>query len=161
MIEVWRSVTRDPRYEVSTSGLIRSLHRNRLLKTRPLPSGYQRVSLGRQGLDTYVHVVVLETFIGPRPTKDHQASHLDGNPTNNKLANLAWELPSQNNMRKHAHGTAMVGIKNGMGKKTHCKRGHEFTEKNTRRANGKRICRTCARDHMRRRRALWRKSKTR
>lgn len=34
-------------------------------------------------------------------------------------------------------------------RKTHCKRGHEFTEENTRRINGTRVCRTCDRQlHM-------------
>jgi hypothetical protein len=37
--------------------------------------------------------------------------------------------------------------------KQECKRGHPFTEENTRRANGRRICRVCARDSMRLRRA--------
>lgn len=30
-------------------------------------------------------------------------------------------------------------------RKTHCKRGHEFTEENTRHINGTRVCRTCDR----------------
>jgi hypothetical protein len=40
--------------------------------------------------------------------------------------------------------------------KTHCDHGHEFTPENTRitKPEGKRICRTCAREWMRRRRAV-------
>jgi hypothetical protein len=38
--------------------------------------------------------------------------------------------------------------------KTHCLRGHEYSEANTQRYNGKRYCRTCRREAMRVKRAL-------
>lgn len=147
----WTAIPRDQRYEVSMSGMVRSVKTKRVLRSRLLPSGYHRVSLGA-GDDSYVHHLVLEAFVGPRPCGT-EASHKNGKKHDNRLSNLAWETPSQNNRRKNKHGTALFGERNPMGRKTQCKRGHPFTEGNTRRANGKRICRTCARDHMRRRRA--------
>jgi hypothetical protein len=39
-------------------------------------------------------------------------------------------------------------------RKTHCKRGHEFTEENTVKRNGTRSCRTCKNLFKRERRAL-------
>jgi hypothetical protein len=108
--------------------------------------------------DAYLHTVMLETFVGKRP-EGAQASHKNGNRADNRVDNLAWETPSENNRRKEAHGTAMFGERNVQGRKTHCPAGHRYDEKNTRRANGKRVCRTCARESMRRRRADLRKTK--
>ena len=38
----------------------------------------------------YVHHIVLETFVGPRPTSQHVAAHKDGNELDNRLVNLGW-----------------------------------------------------------------------
>ena len=147
----WRPIPGNPTHEAHKSGLVRNAATHHVLKVRPLPTGYARVSLPNTP-DAYVHDVILQTFVGPRP-EGHQASHKNGKNNDNRLANLAWETPSKNNQRKTRHGTQKFGIDNPMGKKTECLRGHAFTEENTRRANGRRVCRTCARDHMRRRRA--------
>ncbi len=129
-----------------------------MLAFRPLPTGYLRVSLpGRK--DAYVHEVILETFKGPRPP-GCEGSHKNGKNDDNRADNLLWETPSQNNRRKEAHGTAMFGARNVQGRKTHCPNGHAYDDKNTRRANGKRICRLCARDNMRRRRAVAKRRRT-
>jgi hypothetical protein len=39
--------------------------------------------------------VVLETFIGPRPSPDHIPRHKDGNFRNCVAKNLEWSLPQQ------------------------------------------------------------------
>lgn len=144
----WKPYPSDPRYMVSSDGDV--MRNGKVLKPRPLPSGYLRISLGGTK-DQYVHTMVLETFIGPRPN-GHQASHLNGDNTNNFVLNLTWETPKQNNAWKRLHGTNPIGDRNHMGRKTHCKHGHEFTDENTRRHNGKRVCRACARESQRRRR---------
>jgi len=41
--------------------------------------------------------------------------------------------------------------RNGFSNKTHCKRGHEFTEENTYRWRSKRICKQCKKRHNRKR----------
>ena len=149
----WKPVPFAPSYEAHPSGLVRNKASHRIMDERKLPTGYSRVSLSLDGHpDAYLHAVMLETFVGPRPD-GCQVSHKNGDNSDNRLSNLAWETPGQNNQRKTAHGTQMFGKRNPMGKLTHCKRGHPFTLENTRRANGKRICRICARDHTRRRRA--------
>ena len=58
-----------------------------------------------------VHVLVLQTFVGPRP-KGLQCCHSDGDRSNNKLSNLRWDTPTNNHKDKHKHGTAAVGEKN-------------------------------------------------
>jgi hypothetical protein len=125
-------------------------YKGRVLKLS-LASGYPHVRLGGRGR-AYVHHLVLEAFVGPRPAGD-QAAHGDGDRLNNVLGNLRWATPKENNGDKRSHGTAMLGTRNPMGAKTHCKRGHRFDDENTRRANGRRVCRACARDSERRRRA--------
>ena len=150
----WSVVPFADHYEAHRSGLVRNRHSGHVLAPRVIPGrNYCRVSMTMNGIpDEYIHTVMLKTFVGDRPTPEHHASHIDGDPSNNALRNLCWETPAENNARKADHGTVMYGVRNPMGRKTHCKRGHAFTDQNTRRANGKRICRTCARDHMRRRR---------
>lgn len=54
--------------------------------------------------------------------------------------------------RRNRHGINRGGYK--LRPRTHCHNGHEFTAANTRMYDGKRICRTCRRDGMRRRRQL-------
>ena len=64
-----------------------------------------------------MHRLVLDAFIGPCPP-GHEASHLNGDPSDNRLANLTWESRPENNRRKHEHGTAPVGEANPAAKFT-------------------------------------------
>lgn len=50
------------------------------------------------------HKLVLETFIGPCPP-DMECCHNDGNPLNNKLSNLRWDTPQNNQIDRVKHGT--------------------------------------------------------
>jgi len=143
----WRTVTRDPRYEVSDSGLVRSRdrvvgplghrqHRKaRLLKTWTSGTGgYARVDLGK--VQVSVHYLVLEAFVAPRP-EGMEALHLDSNPANPALLNLRWGTHSENMRQRSSDGHDPNAAK------VRCKRGHDFTEANTRNHRGRRICRLC------------------
>jgi len=101
-----------------------------------------QVNLSRRSV--FAHVVVLEAFDGSRP-EGYQASHLNGDRCDNRIANLAWETPVQNNRRKALHGTQPAGDKHPCSRKTHCKWGNEFTAENTHRTRRQRQCKTCAR----------------
>lgn len=68
--------------------------------------GYRRVCLLHEGKRRCVgsHVLVLLAFVGPRPA-GAQARHIDGNPANNALENLAWGTPQGNQLDRRRHGT--------------------------------------------------------
>ena len=53
------------------------------------PGGYHRVRLSPGNRATFVHHLVLETFRGPKPP-GCRARHLNGDPADNRLDNLAW-----------------------------------------------------------------------
>ncbi len=105
-------------YEVSDSGLVRSLGgrrgaiAGRILKPQP--------SIGRNPSDPYdqvtlrdyprsriakVHTLVLECFVGPRPTEKHEGNHKNGIKRDNRLANLEWVTRSENML--HAFRTGL------------------------------------------------------
>lgn len=106
--EVWREVPGYPLYQVSDIGRVRSrlargysLPRDewRLLKCGKSRYGYPRVCLlGPDGRHRFrqVHNLVLEAFVGPRPTPKQDGRHLDDDKGNNSLANLAWGTRADN-----------------------------------------------------------------
>ena len=97
-------------YFVTDAGRVFSERRGARVELRqPLSNGYPCVGLRRDGrtIVVTVHVLVLSAFVGPRPDPSHHGRHLDGNPRNNKLSNLAWGTPSENvgDMLRHGrHG---------------------------------------------------------
>lgn len=112
--------------------------------------GHQRVSLWKNHKKDIrkVHHLVLEAFAGERPS-GMEACHWNDIPTDNRLANLRWATQSDNTFDRVRNG------KHHEARKTHCKRGHEFTPENTLpQSKGQgRNCRKCRnlRDRARRR----------
>ncbi len=88
-----------------------------VLITPRVRSGYPSVGVWSKSVQKAesVHVMVLETFVGPRPL-GFQAEHLDGNRLNPRLENLRWATKSENNSRKRDHGTMPVGVASGTAK---------------------------------------------
>lgn len=76
----------------------------RELKQQTLRWGYKSVTLAIKEKDSYervlVHVLVLETFIGPRPSPNHVSRHKDGSRDNNVVSNLIWGTASDNQIDK-------------------------------------------------------------
>lgn len=119
--EEWRPVQGFEFYEVSNLGHIRSwarrgaaLKRARKphhLKLERLASGHLRAQLRRNHVDrrTCIHVLVAEAFIGPKPETAHLCRHLDGDPTNNHVENLAWGTFKDNEADKKRHGRSLIG----------------------------------------------------
>jgi hypothetical protein len=91
---------------------------------RPLKSsssrGYPTVYLSKKGQRVKtrkVHHLVLESFIGPRPS-GCEACHQDGNRFNNHAENLRWDSRKANHADKKAHGTSQIGERNPFAKLT-------------------------------------------
>jgi hypothetical protein len=83
----------------------------------PVGKGYHRVlfpSLEGSGA-RYIHRLVLEAFVGMAPAGT-ECAHLNGNRTDNRLANLQWTTRSVNFSHKRLHGTAGAGEKSTQAK---------------------------------------------
>lgn len=153
MTEVWRAVVGAVGfYEVSNQGRVRSIDRvvlgcNGVTQRRkgspispsPVPSGHLIMTLSLSGRrkNGWLHRLVAAAFLGPCPD-GMEVRHLDGNPANNLLSNLAYGTRSDNASDRVAHGTDRNA------RKTHCKWGHKFDFANTAlQSNGSRKCRRC------------------
>ncbi len=71
--------------------------------------GYCRVELyaGGRKRKYLVHRLVLKTFVGPCPV-GLVCRHLNGNPADNRIENLAWGTYKENESDKLRHGTRRI-----------------------------------------------------
>lgn len=103
--EVWAPHPIWP-YDVSTLGGVRSLRSGRLVGassgsgsgpsrnySRTLP--YIYIGGGLPLGNKFVHILVLETFVGPRPN-EHDGDHINHNRFDNRLENLRWRRRTAN-----------------------------------------------------------------
>lgn len=117
-------------YEITTSGVVRSCAHSRshwrggerryqatVLRQEAHSTGYARVVLcrGARIRRAFVHTLVLETFVGPRPPR-HVARHINGNPTDNRAENLCWGTHHDNSEDKLRHGRLLAGSRHPMAK---------------------------------------------
>ena len=79
-----------------------------VLKQRTTWDGYMKVALSRHRhyWHTKAHRLVALAFLGPPPFPGAHVAHFDGDRTNNRLSNLRWATPAQNEADKRRHGTA-------------------------------------------------------
>ncbi len=91
-------------YEVSNSGLVRRVDRNRLRSTSPQSNGYLRVNLSINGkaIHRMVHSIVASVFLGERP-EGFQVNHKNGDKSDNRVENLEYLSPTD-----HAYHTGHV-----------------------------------------------------
>jgi len=115
MTEEWREIDGYPERMVSNLGRIRSTARGaeKILKSRTGKEGYYKINLSLDGkIKTHsLHRLVLTAFKGKCPD-GCEASHLDGNRSNNCADNLVWESKPMNMQRKKEHGTWIGGQQN-------------------------------------------------
>lgn len=119
-------------YEVSSLGRVRTVARTvvrsngrplsvkaRIRKAFIRDRGYSTVVLARDGEQTahLVHVLVRMSFDQHRP-EDLVCRHLNGDPTDNRLENLAWGTHVDNAEDARAHGRLQTGAKNRHAKLT-------------------------------------------
>lgn len=127
-------------YEVSDLGRVRSLRRGIIMKpSYSNTGGYPLLILsGSDGhpRGRYVHRLVLEAFAGLAP-EGTECRHLDGDPRNCALGNLAWGTSNQNKHDQVRHGTHPEASR------TACHNGHEYTDESSYWNGRQRVCRPC------------------
>ena len=105
--KLWRVIPGFPLYEAHPDGFIRCIGNSKCLKATP-GGGYLKVGIRDDAnVRRYprVHVLILQTFVGPRPSPEHEGAHCDGDPWNNALFNLAWKTRQENTCDKRVHRT--------------------------------------------------------
>lgn len=111
----WKQIPGFPDYFASDGGQIKSRNRRGakgggILKPTINGFGYCIVYLSMRSkkYTRRVHRLVLEAFVGPCPD-GMETRHLNGDPHDNRLENLAWGTPPENFRDKVAHGTNQRG----------------------------------------------------
>lgn len=146
---MWKPVVEFPEhYAVSSDGQVRRIatrytrRSGKPLSTFAQTSGHLVVNLSVDGVRhrRYVHRLVAEAFL---PKSDDVVRHLDGQPSNNSVENLAWGTAYDNHLDTVRHGRFKAP---SYPVRPYCKNGHEFTPENTiiRKDSG-RACRICSR----------------
>jgi hypothetical protein len=134
--EEWRQIPGyEGRFEVSSKGRYKSVSRfftkknglghtvrGRILIPWINPqTGYPRYTLSKCGktVSREGHYWVMLAFIGPLPA-GLQCRHLNGIKTDNRLENLAYGTPLENQRDRFLHGTNMCGEKSPASKLKEC-----------------------------------------
>lgn len=125
--EIWQSIDGyEGMYEVSDLGRVRSLDRvdrrgrqwvGKVLSPKVEKYGHLHVALSKDSEKTQIniHRLVMNAFVGPRPA-GMEVRHLDGNPKNNAVSNLAYGTTSENQLDRYEHGTRKVGEESHLAK---------------------------------------------
>lgn len=107
-------------YEISTTGKIKSIRFNKIMKSYVNNSGYECIDLkdDEKKHKKLVHRLVAETFI-INESELPEVNHKDENKLNNSLDNLEWCSRSHNKQHSMKTGTynKIYTQKNNLGKK--------------------------------------------
>lgn len=101
MKEIWKDVVGyEGLYQVSNFGRVKNKE-NKIKAQHPQNGGYLIVHLYRYGEHKAktVHRLVASAFISNNSNKS-EVNHIDGNKKNNKIKNLEWITPKEN--QKHS-----------------------------------------------------------
>lgn len=136
-IEQWKTIPEFVDYQVSNLGRVKSIQRivsqhnprfktgvqHRKFKEKILtqhivsdlgkyPHYYLTLRKDRKSYKRLVHRLVLIAFVGDCP-EGMQCCHNDGDGLNNKLENLRWDSPSNNQLDRFKHGTGYIHVMKG------------------------------------------------
>jgi len=104
-MEEWRIIDINPDYQVSNTGLVRSIKFNKVRVRCPvLRNGYWSVNLCKNGTKTLynIHRLVALAFI-PNPDNKSQVDHINRIKTDNRVENLRWVTSSENLVNRSFH----------------------------------------------------------
>lgn len=107
----WKNVPGFPGYFVTNAGAILGPSRN-VLKPMASEDGHLYILIPKARKITvrklFIHRAVLLAFVGPCP-EGMECRHLDGDPSNNVVDNLAWGTQLENAADRVRHGRAPRG----------------------------------------------------
>jgi hypothetical protein len=116
--EIWRPVIGyEGYYEVSNYGQVKRIDHHkgvvtgRILRPCETYKGYFEVSLydgHNHKKNKQIHRLVAMAFIGLPPINRQEIRHLDGNPKNNYINNLAWGNNADNKLDILRHGRSLA-----------------------------------------------------
>ena len=103
--EIWKQVVIKDKdtsnYYVSSLGRFKNSKGIIMKDYKPHHSGYIYVRVNK---DKYaLHRLIAFTFL-ENPENKEYVNHIDGNKTNNSLANVEWNTPRENNLHSHKTG---------------------------------------------------------
>jgi hypothetical protein len=90
----WRQCVQSPDYLVSSDGKVMRKDSGHILKPWEKDGAHLYVKVGKSNKQQ-VHRLVAFAFLGP-PPEGHECRHLNGNPKDNRVENLAWGTRRQN-----------------------------------------------------------------
>lgn len=129
-MEIWKDIEDIPGYQVSSLGNVRSIDRivvRANARKLTIKGGMVKLVLNQQGRlrarlrlegkekQRLVHRLVAEAFIS-NPEKKEQVNHIDGNKTNNAIANLEWVTAQENMDHAVKHNLNARGERQGNSK---------------------------------------------
>lgn len=95
----WIKERTNPNYEISDTGLVKSLYTNKHMTPQVDKDGYLYVRLYNKSTKTYSHKriyrLVLDNFVRPAEELE-ECHHKDNNRQNNNLDNLEWVTRQEN-----------------------------------------------------------------
>jgi hypothetical protein len=120
MSDIWTKIPNYNNYSVSEDGVVRrdagyGCRKSRILKPDTDKHGYKKVTLSKNSKQKrfLVHRLVAEAFIPNVENKPH-VNHKDSNRLNNRVCNLEWVTPRENQLHAYNFGNKdHSGSRNG------------------------------------------------
>lgn len=115
-MEVWKTITEYPNYEISNYGYVRNVKTRKVLKNLNRKLGYKYVDLYKKKGSRKMSIqrLVANAFI-ENPFNKPVVNHIDSNPENNHVDNLEWAT-HQENVRHAFNEKRRVGNKSNLGR---------------------------------------------
>lgn len=113
---IWKTCVRFPAFEVSEHGDVRRISTGKRVSGKMDRDCYVRYILRDADgvrVDIAAHRLVLETFVGPPPSKDHVVAHGDASRLHCHFTNLRWATVQENHDDRVFHGNSPAGVRNG------------------------------------------------